>query len=198
MLAEWLKYFNLKENRITPKDNFKYFISKDVIIFTENVLKEYGRIDTGHEGLVYWAGVRNNYDILINTVIAPETDSSVSRVTIHPTSNFYVALCLSTAKIVHLGQVHSHPGDWVGHSGGDDARAAYKRDGILSIVISNYGSNGVLPLRRCGIHRYQGHMFIRLSIKYINKHFKLTSDTGQFFDLRDKKDVRWTRMSGIN
>lgn len=187
MLEEWLNYFHLREKKSrSPKDDFKYLICHSVIDHTEAVLKEYGEIEEGHEGLVYWAGKRDQNNILINAVIAPDTISSEGRVTIPPLSNFYVVQCLSKIKLIQLGQVHSHPGSWVGHSSGDDTSASFKRNGLLSIVVSNYCSDGMLPLKECGIHRYEEQQFIRLSKKYIQGHFKLTAEKGEFFDLRKK------------
>nr|WP_281719617.1 hypothetical protein [Nitrosomonas nitrosa] len=186
MWEEWLKYFSPPEKKAqSPRDDFRYLISENVISYTEAVLKEYGAIDDGHEGLVYWAGKRDGNSISINSVIAPETISSEGRVTVPPLSNFYVIQCISKAKLVQLGQVHSHPGKWVGHSYGDDANASFKRDGLLSIVVPSYCFGGMLPLKECGIHRYEGH-FVRLSKKYIQKHFTITTEKGELFDLRKR------------
>lgn len=185
MLEEWFNFFNQWEKKPeTPNDNIRYLVSRSVIEQTEKVLKEYGEIDHSHEGLVYWAGTRNESEILVNAVIAPETISTPGSVTITPESNFYVIQCLSQNKLVHLGQVHSHPGSWVGHSLGDDLRASFKRNGLLSIVVSNYCHHGMLPIKQCGIHRYSRDEFIRLSKKYVQKHFKLTRTESALYDFR--------------
>lgn len=198
MWEEWFKFLYAKEKSgKTPLDIFKYLVSESVISDTETVLREYGSIGSGHEGFVYWAGLRDGDTIHINTVVAPETISSEGRVSIPPLSNFYVVQCLSTEKLIQLGQVHSHPGNWVGHSAGDDSRAAFKREGLLSMVVPNYCSKRIL-LKECGIHRFQNGEFLRLSKRYVKEHFELTAEPGEIFDLRDKNDRRWTHSDGIS
>lgn len=41
---------------------------------------------------------------------------------------------------VRIAQVHTHPGDWVGHSEHDDDFAYSRHEGAISIVIPNYGT----------------------------------------------------------
>jgi hypothetical protein len=198
MLEEWFKFLPVKQKRgRTPSDAITYLISKSVIVDTENILREYGKVDSGHEGFVYWAGLRDGDLIHLNTVVAPNTISSSGRVSIPPLSNFHVIQCLDKEKLVHLGQVHTHRGSWVGHSGGDDSNAAFKREGLLSLVVPGY-CVGRLSLKICGVHRYQEGQFIQLSKRYVREHFLITSESGKFFDLRDKTDKRWTQASGIS
>ena len=49
---------------------------------------------------------------------------------------------LARAGLELIGQVHSHPGRFVGHSDGDDERALMPYDGFLSIVVPHYGRRG--------------------------------------------------------
>lgn len=198
MWAEWLKFLRLKKKRRkSPADAFKYLISESVIRNTQLVLKQYAAIDSGHEGFVYWAGFREGDVIHINTVIAPETISSEGRVSVPALSNFYVVQCLSAAKLTQLAQVHSHPGTWVGHSSGDDSHAAFKREGLLSVVVPKYGTEN-FSLKQCGIHRFQGGEFLQLSRRYVKEHVRITTLAGKLFDLRNKDDIRWKHQNGIN
>jgi hypothetical protein len=197
MWEEWLNFLHTSEKTgKTPADTIRYLISESVIGDTEGVLKEYRAIDSGHEGFVYWAGLRSGDLVHINAVVAPDTISSEGRVSIPPLSNFYVIQCLSKENLIQLGQVHSHPGPWVGHSGGDDARAAFKREGLLSVVVPNYCAKKI-SLKECGIHRFQGEGFLPLSKRYVKKHFQLTAEPGKLLDLRNKNDWRWTHNNGI-
>src|SRR5690349_5276539 len=119
-----------KNNIITPYDPYNYSISSDVVAFTETILAAYGEIRPSNEGMVYWAGRRNGYTIDIKMAIAPATISSRGRVEVTPLSNLNVILELSKHHHIHIGQVHSHPTNWVGHSDGDDLWAAFKYDGL--------------------------------------------------------------------
>lgn len=191
---EWLNFFSLESvERIMPKDSFNYIINKNVINTTDKILKQYGNLMPSNEGFVYWAGTINNLEITINTVIIPETDSDKQRVTVMPESNFYVVKSLSDNKLIHIGQVHSHPGSCVDHSNGDNEWASFKREGLISVVVPKYCSNGLLPLTICGVHRFNKRKFIRLSEKYIEKHFNIIKGECKIIDLRDKNNTRWKK-----
>lgn len=198
MVEGWFKFLYSRESKgQTPNDKIKYLICKSVIHDTEFVLREYGMIDFGHEGFVYWAGIRQDNLVHINTVVAPETISSVGRVTIPPVSNFYVIQRLAKENLTHIGQVHTHPSSWVGHSSGDDSRAAFKREGLLSIVVPEYCVD-TFRLQTSGMYRFDGGQFIRLSNRYVKQHFRIIEEPGKLIDLRDKNDRRWIHKSGIN
>lgn len=107
-------------------------------------------------------------------MIAPCADSDIGRVSISNRSNFDFVRALNRHNHIHIAQVHSHPGSWVDHSPGDDKLAAFKREGLLSIVIPKYCINGMFPLVRCGVHRYTNGTFVRLSPKYITTNFKIS------------------------
>ena len=68
---------------------------------------------------------------------------------------------------------------------GDDKWAANKMTGLLSIVVPKYCIDGMLPLKTCGIHRFENNNFMRLSEEYINSHFDIVEDLNSVFeDLR--------------
>lgn len=162
----------------SPRDKKKYTISAQVIHDTETVLKQYRR----KEGLVYWGGTREGLKININALIAPKTTSSWGNVSVSHKSNFNFVGALSKYNLIQVAQVHSHPTQWVGHSQGDDEMAAFKANGLLSIVVPEYCKNGMLPLTICGIHRFSDGKFKQLSAKYIQKHFQLTDNLKPIFE----------------
>jgi len=191
---EWLSFLSRrKAKRYTPKDRYRYTISEDVIEMTNKILEQYRKVIPSNEGFVYWAGTIFKNEILINAVIVPETKSDKGSVMIPPEANFYVVQVLSQHKLQHIGQVHSHPSSWVDHSEGDNEWASFKTNGLISIVVPNYGKNGMLPLKICGLHRYKDERFIRLSKKYIRRHFKIIKCDAKLIDLRDKYDCRWKK-----
>jgi hypothetical protein len=196
---EWFNFswFN-QAKRHSPNDGLIYEFSRDSIQAINNVLDQYRFINPSNEGIVYLAGQQHSQTIKVLAVIAPETVSSEGRVTISSESNFHVVKTLSSHKLIHLGQVHSHPGSWVDHSRGDDQWASFKRTGLLSIVVPSYGTDGLLPFHKCGVHRFEDNQFIRLSKKYILKHFVVEQSESLFIDLRDKNDERWKLQNGIS
>jgi proteasome lid subunit RPN8/RPN11 len=67
-----------------------------------------------------------------------------------------------------LAQVHSHPGYFVGHSGGDIEGALMPYEGFISIVVPNYAAEGLLPFVKLGVHRFECGAFSQLSDEEIN------------------------------
>jgi Prokaryotic homologs of the JAB domain len=173
--------------RVHPQDKLKYLISESVIRDTERVLAEYGSRRPSCEGLVYWAGIRKDNQVIVTTCIAPATDASRYNIGIDHVSNFHVVNALYANKLVHLGQVHSHPGTWIDHSDTDDEYAAFKIEGLLSLVVPNFCEEGMMPLTECGVHRFNNGEFHRLSDQYTKEHFEIiTSTVEHFIDLRNE------------
>lgn len=168
---EWLS--KLISRSEAQHDKLFYTIDREVIRFTEKVLAEYGQPPHPNEGLVYWCGKREKNKISITGAIAPKTISSPYKVSTTYESNAQFINQLSDNAVIQIGQVHSHPGTWVDHSDGDDQWAPFKVKGLLSIVIPSYGMSGMLPLILCGIHRFDGDQFIRLSSHYVKRRFKI-------------------------
>lgn len=179
-------YFLKPKERYTPDDSLLHTIPLTAIQDTERVLNEYGLIDPSNEGMVYWAGIRQNDDIIVRMVIAPDTESTFGRVSTSGRSNFDVIEILNENNLVEVAQVHTHPSGWVDHSPGDDLWAAFKIEGLLSIVVPDYNKGGMLPLSTCGVHRYTEGRFIRLSDGYVNDRFRISEDTVSILeDLRE-------------
>lgn len=166
------------------KDEMKYIIPNDVIKKTDEILKEYGAGNFSHEGMVYWGGIVQNTKITITTVFAPKTNSSWGRVSTTHAANFQYVTQLNKKGIVHIAQVHSHPGKSVDHSDGDDKLTAFKTEGLVSIVVPEYCKFGLLPIQKCGFHRYENGQFVRLNSEYVKKHFILTKETCDFEEMR--------------
>ena len=100
-------------------------------------------------------------------------------------ANFDFVKTLSKKKYIQIAQVHTHPTEWIEHSYGDSKHAAFKINGLLSIVVPSFSEKGMLPLERCGIHRFDGEKFVRLKNKYIKKHFNITkAGKTELIDLR--------------
>ncbi len=179
------KNFFALRTKNTPKDSMMYIVPARAMQNTERVLTEYANIDPSNEGLVYWGGTRQGNVMTVLIVVAPETESNFGRVSTSNRANFDVVRTLNRNNLVQIAQVHSHPSDWVDHSEGDDEWAAFKIEGLISIVVPEYCKNGMLPLMVCGVHRYTQGNFIRLSDTYIEKHFKIVKDVNcDFEDLR--------------
>jgi len=192
MWEEWLNKLSVRakfDRKITPNDDKEYYISNGVIEFTRKILAEYGKLRPPNEGFVYWAGRINKNKIVVNAAYAPDTSSSIGRVEVKPKSNVNFVLFLSKYKLVHISNVHTHSGAWVGHSNGDNYMAPFKKSGLLSIVVPFYGTKEKFNIKTCGVHRFDNNCFIQLSNKYKTRRFKIIKVESTIIDARIKNEL---------
>jgi proteasome lid subunit RPN8/RPN11 len=183
------KWFFRRPKKYNPKDALQYLVTKHVIDYTINILREYGTREHAAEGLIYWAGAVNGDVFNITAAIAPQTDSSRHGIKTSNESNAMFVEYVCDQGLEYIAQVHSHPGTWVDHSGVDNEETAFRSEGLVSIVVPSFGADGMTPLTKCGIHRYSNGKFIRLNDSYIKKHFCLTTsqiNNSLFKDLRNE------------
>jgi proteasome lid subunit RPN8/RPN11 len=135
----------------------KFVVAADVIHSTQRALLSFaidGIYDGGHEGLVYWAGRECGDVTVLTTAIVPDADHGPQRVEV---STRAVAAMSRSARSLGLGilsQVHSHPGDDTRHSDGDDSLILMPFEGMLSIVVGDFG-RAWSDLTTAGVHQFQ-------------------------------------------
>lgn len=139
------------------------FLPRTVADETACLVSSFGTGEDQHEGVVYWAGVASADSWVVTTVLVPEARTTAGSFHTSVLANSRVIQAVNDAKLQLLAQVHGHPGDWVGHSGGDDRGAFMPYRGFYSVVLPHYGSCGLLPLDQCGFHRYDGRRFNQLT-----------------------------------
>lgn len=166
------------------KESVLINIPSAAVTQTETILANYGNRRRPHEGFVFWAGTKSDSVYSVSLVIAPRLNSRYSGVRISPSSNAIAVKSMRDYNSVEIAQVHSHPLDFVGHSSGDDLYAPFKVDGLISIVVPRFCSEGMLPLEKCGVHMYSNGEFLRLDNEYIKKHFRLVTEKSIFCDAR--------------
>jgi hypothetical protein len=115
------------------------------------------------EKVVYWAGIKRPDACTALTVIRPNARLTRGSFRTTPEANAEVVAFLSEKGLALIGQVHTHPGGWVDHSGGDDEDAFMPTENFISIVVPDYCRNGMLPIHRCGVHRYENRRFRRMT-----------------------------------
>ncbi|MEX2374808.1 MAG: Mov34/MPN/PAD-1 family protein [Dehalococcoidia bacterium] len=118
-----------------------------------------GLRDGGHEGLVFWAGLENGPFAALTTVVVPAADHSSRGVFITESAYGSAVSEARRAGVVLLAQVHSHPGADARHSDGDDELIIMPFEGMLSIVVPNYGI-GWQDLMNAKVHQFQGGRWI--------------------------------------
>lgn len=138
----------------------RFFLPAPLLDATRDILCSYAELGAkqqGHEGLVFLAGREFQDMTLYLSVIAPRTDHHPQRVIVAAD-----ALAAASRQSRHLGlgilcQIHSHPGAGNYHSDGDDDLIVLPFEGMLSIVVPDYG-RGFTSLAQVGVHQFQqGH-----------------------------------------
>ena len=143
-------------------------ILEPVIQETTRLLQDFGR----REAVVYWAGLELAGRWLITTAVCPRQENTRGSFICTAGDNARVVQEISSHRLAILGQVHTHPGQMVGHSEGDDEWATFAFPGFLSVVVPVFGQRGMLPLSICGIHRHEDE-FRRLSPGEISRVFSI-------------------------
>lgn len=138
----------------------KFIITERVILDTERRLQSFNRSRNHNEGFVYWAGRRAGQDVVALASYVPRCKVTRGSVDISEEENARFVDWLVGNELVHVAQVHSHPPGIDTHSWGDDAWAFMKFPGLLSMVVPNYGVDGMRPLRRCGVHVFYQDAFV--------------------------------------
>ncbi len=144
-------------------------IQSSVAEETARFLRRSGKRET----VVYWAGLDCGERWVVTTALCPRQCITRGSFTVDAAANAKVVQDLNAHQLVMLGQVHSHPGEFVGHSEGDDEWTSFAFPGFISIVVPTYCRNGLLPLSQCGVHRYEDH-FRQLNAAEVSRLFSLT------------------------
>ena len=148
------------------------WVSSAVLKQTVELLQRSGTAAEVHEGVAYWAGHWSSAGPIVTTCIAPAAKATLDSFETSSYTNARVVAYLAGADLVLVGQVHSHPGSFVGHSHGDDERALMPYEGFLSIVVPHYGRRGMMPLTVCGVHVFESGRFRRMGEAEVESRFR--------------------------
>jgi len=152
-----------------------FIINESLISATRDALEYYalaGIRDGGHEGLVFWGGVELSKTTVFTTVIIPKAEHSFGRVMV---SNKEVGLLARSTRKQGIGllcQVHSHPGSDARHSEGDDSLITMPFEGMLSIVVPNFGIN-FLKITQAQIHQFQKSKWVLCTLRSVNQNIRV-------------------------
>lgn len=172
-----VKWLSRLVRRVAPEEPSEpigpaaVYVLEAVAEETAQLVSSYGTGRERHEGIAYWAGVTTGDAWVITTVLAPEALTTRGSYRTSALANARAVNKVNELGLQILAQIHGHPGDWVGHSLGDDHGAFMPYEGFYSLVLPRYGCQGMLPLSRCGVHRYQDGRFVRLTPEQIEQQF---------------------------
>ena len=152
-------------------DEQKVFIPRLVVDKTIKFLQQLG--NEGKEGRVFWGGVEAPFGpIYVTTCFIPGiSKASLGSVTVDTSEGAKVVSEARKRGLEIVAQVHSHPGGAF-HSCTDDEYAFSYSKRFLSIVVPNFGKDGMEPLTKCCIVSYEGQgKWQRHSLEEIRRNF---------------------------
>jgi hypothetical protein len=170
-------------------------VTMAVVYVAESLLEESARLLATFaavkesEGVVYWFGVEMRKCAVVTTLIVPDADTSTGAVSTSAAVNAEAVAGVAGTPLVLLGQVHSHPFRWVGHSSIDDRDTFAQFPGALSVVVPFYGRRGMV-LAECGVHRHIDGQYRRIKRHDVEEHLRVLPGVR---DLRTDRDERCTR-----
>jgi hypothetical protein len=131
------------------------------------------------EGVVYWFGLEIGGQAVVTSLVVPDADTRFGDVVTSAEANAEALTAIVGTPLVLLGQVHSHPGRRVRHSGIDDRETFAQFPGALSVVVPHFGRQGV-DLARCGVHRHFGDGYVLLRPDQVPVHLRVLPGVADF------------------
>ena len=138
------------------------YLPESLVAEVNRLLRTYGG-EEDHEGVVYLGGAEVADGAVALVALSPDAETTGGSFQTDLESNTAVVRALGELGLELVGQIHSHPGDWVDHSDGDDQGALVRFQGYWSLVVPAFARGGMRPLTGCGVHLYTGGRFRRLT-----------------------------------
>jgi len=113
------------------------------------LLREFRRSWRRVEQVAYLDGVETESTAIVTTITFPNAILRRGGFSVPASSMSEAGQHLG--PLVRIAQVHTHPGEWVGHSETDNEQAYSQHDGAVSIVLPNYGK-AVRTISNVGVH----------------------------------------------
>jgi len=138
------------------------------------------------EFCVFWYGMRiNANEAKVSAVVVPEQRNTPGNYRVLPKAMDAVLEATRPRGWVNLAQLHTHPGEWVGHSQYDDEMANSRR--ALSLVFPRFGRPSRSWIRKIGVHEFIAGEWRRLSVRRVKERLRLNRhcDTPVLLDLRN-------------
>ena len=134
-------------------------VANSLIGSSASVFRQYAEL--GHEGLVFWLGVRAGDATYYMSAAAPVTDHGPGRVLFDAHAFGNAAQRARGHGLCLLAQVHTHPGDEARHSDGDDDLIPLPFEGMLSLVAPRYGAD-LVSLDDLVVHQFQDGRWVHI------------------------------------
>jgi hypothetical protein len=158
------------------------YVTTTLLHETARLLVSFAEVEDG-EGVVYWFGLQLGDQAIVTTLVVPNADTTGGRVSTSASSNAEALGAIVGTPLVLIGQAHSHPFEYVGHSSVDDRDTFAQFPGAISVVVPFLGREGI-DLPTCGVHRHIDGKFRRIRSSQTHKHIRVLPGLADFRAVR--------------
>jgi len=155
----------------------KVIIPSKIIKETKKQLLSFSRGKEHFEGVVYWVGKETPQGFLVTEVVAPRAMMTPVSFRVAAEENARIMTELVKKGEQIIAQVHSHPpGADLNHRLTEEEMGFLPFEGLVSIVVGDYGTEGLLPLsEKTAVFLFKKGDFDKLPVGEIKSHFVVTS-----------------------
>lgn len=153
-----------------------YRIPLHVLRETERALLSFHTSDSLNEGVVYWGGRQTGDSTIVTSAFIPEAEALPGSVETNHEANAHFVDWLHDHALIQVGHVHTHPPGIRSHSKGDDDWIFGKTPHLLSLVVRNYGLDGIRPVEDHGWHICEGNDFRLFSDEEVRDRVHILPD----------------------
>jgi hypothetical protein len=144
------------------------------------MLEEFAKDLHGVEQVCYFDGVVDAGGSVVTTVTIPNARVTQGNFSVAPEAMSQAGRHMRSFRLRRLAQIHTHPGDWVGHSPWDDEWAYSQLPGAISIVLPRYAK--LRPsLAEAGVHLRTTTGWRQLTPAEVAEHLRVVPS---FLDFR--------------
>ncbi len=161
------------------------YVPRAIISSTHQHLVPYWKARV--EAACFWFGVEAGDAQVVTTLALPELLQTAGNYRVVRESLRRLSKEMRSQGLVNLGQVHTHPGRWVGHSPYDDERAYSTRVGSLSLVWPDYGIALAHDLTGIGVHERREGRWEQLKDGQVGRRIRVVDSVS---------DQRWKIQRG--
>lgn len=154
------------------------YITDELLHATGRLLASFSYPDES-EGVAYWFGLELDARAVVTSLVVPDADTSDGRIVTSAAANAEALAVVVDTPLVLLGQAHSHPSEFVGHSRVDDRQTFAQFPGAISVVAPFYGRRG-MDLASCGVHRHIDGRYRRIPAANVAEHVRVLPGMADF------------------
>lgn len=148
-------------------------VPRQIIDETQKLLLGFSKGKERFEGVVYWAGKETDKGLLVMEAIPPRAFATPVSFRVSAEENARIMADLVKKNCRIIAQVSSRPGMDTTYSLFDEETGFLPYEGMITVIVGNYGLDGLLPLARNGVYVFHWGSFFRLTKEQTEKHFML-------------------------